>query len=300
MSNEELVERIQQEIDPGDNIEQLYKQNYRLIFQIVRKYSYRDEMDDLLQEAYFGLYEAVKRYESTAGVKFMSYATYWIRQSIQRYLENNGRCIRIPVAMQANIHKYNRITSNYLTVFGRKPTDRELCYYLKVGKKTYEEIKKAACLDNNQSLNEYLPGTEDMELGETVRDCSVDIENNVIDGLIEQNKRTELWQIVRENVSQEEDFVITSRFRKGLTLEETGKQLGKSRDMARQIEAKALRKLRKARIARIIAEKFEVNYARGYRGNFSTFRYTGTSIVEDIVIRNLELQENKLLARCGE
>ena len=99
MSNEELVERIQHGIDPGDNIEQLYQQNYCLIFKIVRRYAFRDEMDDSPQEAYFGLYEAVKYYESTTGVKFMSYITYWIKQSTRRYLENNGRCIRIPVAM---------------------------------------------------------------------------------------------------------------------------------------------------------------------------------------------------------
>lgn len=289
MGNEELVKLIQQDVNSCDNMEALYHQNHGLIYKIVQKYAYRDEMDDLLQEAYFGLYEAVKRYEDAAGVKFMSYATYWIRHSIQRYLENNERCIRIPAAMQANIHKYNRITSNYMTVFGRKPSHRELCYYLKVGKKTLDEIKKAACLDNIQSLNEYLPGTEDMELGETVRDCSIDIENDVIDGMIEQSKRTELWQIVKENVSQEEEFVITARFRKGLTLDETGEQIGKSRDMARQIEAKALRKLRKARLARIMVEKFEVNYARGYYGSLSNFKYTGSSIVERIAIKNLEV-----------
>ncbi|HHV09752.1 MAG TPA: sigma-70 family RNA polymerase sigma factor [Clostridiales bacterium] len=288
MTNEELVGRIQQDINPGDNMEQLYQQNYRLIFKIVRRYAFRDEMDDLLQEAYFGLYEAVKRYEETAGVKFMTYASYWIRQAIQRYLENNGRCIRIPAAMQGNIRKYHRVMEAFQQELGRKPTDRELCYYLSVGKKALEEVKKAVHADRIQSLDECLPGTEDLELGDTVRDYSIDIENDVTDSMIERSKRTELWQIVKDNVTQEENFVITARFRKGLTLEQTGEQIGKSRDMARQIEGSALRKLRRSRITRHLEERFEVNYARGYRGSLSSFRYTGTSIVESIAIRNEE------------
>ncbi|MGF7145956.1 RNA polymerase primary sigma factor [Anaerotaenia torta] len=288
MTNEELVDQIQHGIDPGNNIEQLYQQNYRLIFQIVRKYAYRDEMDDLLQEAYFGLYEAVKRYEDTAGVKFMSYATYWIRQAVQRYLENNGRCIRIPVAMQGNIRKYHRVMEAFLQELGRKPADRELCYYLNISKKALEEVKKAVCADRIQSLDEYLPGTEELELGDTVRDYSVDLENDIVDGMIERSKRAELWQIVKDNVTQEENTVITARFRRGLTLEQTGGQIGKSRDMARQIEGSALRKLRRSRITRHLEERFEVNYARGYRGSMSSFRNTGTSIVESIAIRNEE------------
>lgn len=291
MTNEELVDQIQKGINPGDNMEQLYQQNYRLIFLIVRKYSYSDEMDDLLQEAYFGLYEAVKRYESTAGVKFMSYATYWIRQSIQRYLENNGRCIRIPVAMQGNIHKYNKVMAAFYMELGRKPTDRELCRYIGVGKKALEEIKKAVYSDKIQSLDDYLPGSEDLMLYDAVPDPDIDIENNVVDGMIERSKRSELWGIVKDNVSQEENTVITARFRNDMTLEQIGGLIGKSRDMARQIEAKALRKLRYPRITRLLEAKFEVNYARAYRGSLTNFKYTGTSIVEDITIRNLDPYE---------
>lgn len=291
MTNEELVDQIQKEIHPGENMEQLYQQNYRLIFLIARKYAYSDEMDDLLQEAYFGLYEAVKRYESTAGVKFMSYATYWIRQSIQRYLENNGRCIRIPVAMQGNIHKYNRVMAAFHTELGRKPTDRELCHYIRVGNKTLNEIKKAVYCDRIQSLDDYLPGSEDLMLCDTVPDPDIDIENNVVNGMIEKSKKVELWKIVQDNVTPEQNTVITARYKKSMSLDATGQMIGKTREMVRQIEAKALRKLRLSRITRQIEEKFEVNYARVYRGSLTNFKYTGTSIVEDITIRNLDPYE---------
>lgn len=250
-----------------------------------------------MQEAFFGLYEAVKRYESTAGVKFMSYATYWIKQSIQRYLENNGRCIRIPVAMQTNIRKYHRVIGAFEQELGRKPTDRELCYYLNINKKTLDEIKKAVYSDQIQSLDEYLPGTEDMELSVTVRDYSIDLENDIVDGMIEKSKRTELWQIVRDNVSESENIAITARFLSNMSLEAVGQMMGASRDRVRQLEASGLRKLRRSRITRLLEEKFEINYASGYRGSLTSFRYTHTSIVEGIAIRNLELQEIKSIAR---
>ena len=106
MSNEELVKQIQKGINPNDNLGLLFQQNKGLIKQIIRKYSYVYqvkntrksapiiEYQDLLNEAYFGLYEAAQRYEDTAGVKFMSYAQFWIKQAIHRFIENTSgaRC----------------------------------------------------------------------------------------------------------------------------------------------------------------------------------------------------------------
>jgi RNA polymerase primary sigma factor len=289
MSNEEIVKQIQQGINPGDNMDKLYRQNYGMICNIARRYAFMDELDDLLQEAYFGLYEAVKRYEDTAGVLFMSYASYWIKQSIQRYIENNGRCIRIPVAMQNNINKYKKVIAAFQVTQGRKPTDRELCACIGISKHALEEINKTVDSDKIQSLDDYLPGSEDITLCDTVPDTDTDIENSVVDRMIEQSRKAELWEIVRDNVTLEENEVINARFLKNMTLEQTGALISKSRDMVRQIEAKALRKLRRSRITRQLEERFEVNYARAYRGSLGSFNYTWNSIVEEIALRNLEV-----------
>lgn len=289
MSNEELVKKVQQGINPGDNMEQLYIQNDGLIRKMAKKYSFMSDIDDLMQEAYFGLCEAAKRYEDTAGVLFMSYATFWIKQSMRRYLENNGRTVRIPSGLNSKILDYKKIVLDYGIQLGRKPTDREICLYLGISEKTLTEIKKSAYqYDNIQSLDEYIPEADDLSLEECVPDPSVDIGNEVIDRMINNSLHNELWQIVEDNVSPEENTVIVARFKQDMTLDAIGQSIGKSRDMARQIEAKALRKLRRSRITRQLEEKFEVNYARCYRGSLTGFKNTWNSIVEDIAIKNLE------------
>jgi|GEM_PF-3487332 Sigma-70, region 4. len=127
-----------------------------------------------------------------------------------------------------------------------------------------------------------------MQLSEVIADKNTDIKNSVIDKMIEESKRTELWQIVKDNVTPEQNTVITARYRKNMTLEATGQLIGKPRDMARQIEANALKKLRLPRIRRLLQEKFEINYARAYRGSLTDFKNRWSSIIEDIAIRNID------------
>ncbi len=295
MSNEELVKQIQQGINSSDNMEQLYQQNYSLIRIIARKYAFNDDMDDLLQEAYFGLYEAVQRYEDTAGVLFMSYATFWIKQAIRRYIENNGRIIRIPSGLYSKILDYKKVVSTYSSQLGRKPSDSEICRHLGINEKALIEIKKAIYqYDNMQSLDDFIPEAGDMLLEDCIPDPSVDIGNDVVNRMIESNLHNELWQIVKDNTSPEENTVIITRYRKNMSLEATGQTIGKSKDMVRSLEAKAFRKLRLNKVKRILEEKFEVNYARAYRGSLGSFNNTWNSVVEDIVIKNMGIKHYEI------
>lgn len=291
MTNEELVKQIQKGINQVDNMEQLYKQNKGYIRKIAYKYSYtKEDREDLLQEAYFGLYEAVQRYEDTAGILFMSYASYWIRQAITRYLENNGRTVRMPSHIYNKIIHYKSLISAYEMQLGRKPTDKELRGHLEVSQQVLEGIKKAYYeFYGISSIDALIPGTEgDMRLSEVIADTNTDIENSVVDGMIEESKRMELWQIVENNVTPEQNKVITARYRKNMTLEATGQIIGKSIDRVRVLQNEALKKLRLARIRRQLEEKFEVNYARAYNGSLTSFRNRWSSIVEDIAIRNMD------------
>ena len=289
MSNEELVKQIQQGINQTDNMEKLYHQNRGYIFKIANRYAHVCDIEDLMQEAYFGLYEAVQRYEDTAGVLFMSYASYWIRQSITRYLEDNGLTVRIASGTYNKIIRYKKLISAYEMQLRRKPTDKELRGHLRVSQEALERIKKAYYeFYSMGSLDELISGTDgDMQLSEVVADPNIDVENSVIDEMMEKSIKTVLWQIVKENVTPEQNTVIEARYRKDMTLEATGQLIGKSRDMARQLEAKALKKLRLSRITRQIEEEFEINYARVYSGGLTSFRNRWSSIVEDIAIRNM-------------
>ena len=300
MSNEELVKQIQQGINQTDNMKQLYQQNRGIIYKIAQRYAYnQDDIEDLIQEAYFGLYEAVKRYENTAGVLFMSYASFWIKQAIIRYQEENNGTVRIPSHMYYKIIQYKRLISDYERQLGRTTTDEELRWYFALGidQKALEDIKKAYHRFNcMSSLDEFIPGMDgDIQRSDTITDPNIDIENSVIDEIIEESKRTKLWQIVKENVTPEQNTVITARYRKSMTLEATGQIIGKTRDKARNLEAQALRKLRHPSTRRKLEEKFEVNYARVYNGGLSSFRNRWSSIVEDIAIRNIDaMYEGKL------
>lgn len=290
MTNEELVDKIQKGINPGDNMEQLYIRNKGYIYKIALRYAYKDDIEDLLQEAYFGLYEAVQKYEDTAGVLFMSYASFWIKAAITRYLENNGLTVRLPSDIHNKIIRYKRLISVYEMQLGRKPLDYELRRHLGVSQKVLECIRKAYHeFYSMGSLDELITGVDgDMQLGEVIPDPSCDVATNSIERMMENSIQTELWQIVKDNVTPEQNTVITARYRKDMTLEATGQLIGKSKDMARQLEAKALKKLRLSRITRLLQEKFEINYARAYSGGLSSFRNRWSSIVEDIAIRNVD------------
>lgn len=290
MSNEELVDQIQKGIDSSHNMEMLYKQNEPYFYKIVKRYAFNNDIEDLMQEAYFGLYEAVKRFEDTHETTFITYAAYWIKQAIKRYLDDNGSVVRLPVGLKGRMLQYKRLIGAYEKELNRKPTDKEFCRHLNIGIKALESLKASIhSFGELESLDREIQGEDSsLIIGDTVAD-ETDIENHVIDSMMKNKVRTELWEIVKENTTNEENTVLQNRFIKSMTLEATGQCIGKSRDMARQIEAKALRKLRKGRVTRVISEKFEVNNSKLYYGSWSNFRDTGSSIVESIVIRNLEL-----------
>jgi transcriptional regulator with XRE-family HTH domain len=155
-------------------------------------------------------------------------------------------------------------------------------------------------LDNNEIEMESVINVAPMlktstldKITSGIEKAPIDIENIVIERMLENSRQTELWRIVRDNVTEEENTVISARYRNNLSHEVIGQYLGKSREMARQIEAKALRKLRRSRITRQLEERFEVNYARAYRGSLGSFNYTWNSIVENIAIRNLDALSNE-------
>lgn len=290
MSNEELVSQIQNNINARCNMELLYNQNKPYILKVVKRYAFNGDIEDLMQEAYFGLYDAAKRYEDTHEIKFITYAAYWIRQSITRYLENNGDIVRLPVGFHGMVHQYKRLIDSYEKEMNRKPTDREMCRCLNIGIKTLENLKATIHSFGSLDSLEREIQSEDSTLciGDTIAD-KMDLENESIDRMMNKSLHTELWQIVKENTTETENHIINDRFKKNLTLAKTGQELGITIEAVRQWEAKGLRKLRRPRVRKILIEKFEVNNSKLYRGGWSNFRDTGSSIVESIAIKNLEL-----------
>ena len=129
MTNEQIVSQVKKGISVTENMQLLYEKNLSLIKKFIRPYIHYESEEDLLQEAYFGLWEAVQHYESSEKVLFMTYAQYWVRQSVQRYMENNSFAIRIPSAYRQKISRYKKAVQELKQDLGRMPTDDEISEY---------------------------------------------------------------------------------------------------------------------------------------------------------------------------
>ena len=153
MSNEELVLMIQNGKDAGRNIEQLYLQNIGLIQKAASRYSGIAEKEDLIQEAFFGLIQAVKLYDPEAGASFSSYAFGWIRQTMVRYIEKSASCLRLPAHRQQRIQKYRKTVNLFKMEWNRNPTAEELASALELTISQVEQVKADIEALKTQSLN---------------------------------------------------------------------------------------------------------------------------------------------------
>lgn len=256
MTNEELVQLIKQGIDSPENMGLLYMQNKGMIYAVVKKYRYACqsdyngtpiiELDELMHEAYFGLVKAIESYDASQGVLFMSYAIYWIRQAVKRYLDDSGKVIRVPVHTQEKIYRYNQITAHFLQHFNREPSLHEYAYYLRESPKAVEQLQRFMFRNKVKSLEAPVPGGEGehISLADTIN-SDMDLEEEVLERVSKEQLQRELWDIVGIVLKDNRmTSVLRYRFVELLSLRETGERMGITIEAVRQLEYKALRRLR--------------------------------------------------------
>ena len=238
------IKALQLDVDRGsDAKKRLAEANLRLVVSIAKRYVGRGMLFlDLIQEGNLGLIKAVEKFDYRKGYKFSTYATWWIRQAITRAIADQARTIRIPVHMVETINKLIRVSRQLLQELGREPTPEEIAEEMKMPVERVREILKIS--QEPVSLETPIGEEEDSHLGDFIKDDNVPVPADAATFTLLKEQLEE----VLGTLTEREQKVLTLRFGledgRARTLEEVGKDFNVTRERIRQIEAKALRKLR--------------------------------------------------------
>ena len=288
MTNEQLVALIRAGEDTANNMLQLWQQNRGFVYKMAKKYSGYAEVDDLMQEGYLGLCEAACQYDPDQGATFIHYAVFWIQRTLQRYIDNCGNVVRLPVHALGDIRKYNRAVRQYKQYYGCEPSERALCAMLGVGREKLHTIQESARMGQIDSLSRVIGSEdEDITIADTVASDD-DMEEDVIRELDRETMQREVW-IAVDQLPDNLPEVIKYRYRDGMTLEQTGQKLGVNRSYVSNLERKAFRMLRTERRGgkfRRYCEEY-LSAAPVHHVGVDSFQRTWTSEVERDVLRGM-------------
>lgn len=291
MTNEELVEQIQQGNNVQQNLAILYEQNKGFIYKVVSPFMKYAEADDLLQEGYVGLHEAVYAYKS-GDSKFITYLPYRVRKSCIRYLENSFSTKRIPTHKLAEIRKYNDFCQEYANENGCFPDDETIIRKLKLTEKQLNSIRKTIYEQNCISIHSVAPGTEDAALEDIIAD-PFNMEEDVEEKLFKEHKRKVLDDAIC-TLKEDEQIIICSRYWEDRTQIQLAEELNVSNSRIGQLEKDALKKLGKLeRLQELRDEVYGYDSSKAYMTATKYYVDKRTSSTEMIAIKRIMLEEQQ-------
>lgn len=283
MTNEQLVLRIRADENEAENMKTLWIQCRAFVAKMARKYSGYAEMDDLMQEGFLGLCNAVDHYEAEEGTKFLSYAGFWIKAAMQRCVERSGS-VRLPSDKYTMIWKYRRALQEYIQEYGREPSAKAMAALLGVGREEIDSLAELARSAQSRSLSEYTAEDESLTLEDSIS-SGEDLEGDAIRKEDHRRMSTALWESV-EKLPREQAFVIAARFRDQSTLQELADKKGCTLQAIRSLEQKGMRTLRRPGTANKYRLYFDQYIAAApvRHVGIESFKRTGYSEVERAVL----------------
>ena len=288
MTNEQIVQQIQNGSDVTDNIQMLYAQNLPLIRRIVKPYTAYEDMEDLLQEAYFGLLQAVQHYKMCENTLFMTYATYWIKQGIIRYIQKCGSVVHISDGVTWKVRRYKKTVQKLSQELKRNPTRKETAARMGI---TLEEADRMEMyMQSIAYLEAPVSDNGDTALGECVTD-PYDFESDVLDKAYDKYQANVLWDIVERYTLQIEQSVLKDCFIYGKSICDIAKSRNLSVAQIRTIKKRGLLRLSRGQARRELLNKLDLLECGIYRNGVNSFKTHGTSKVEHIAIRRTELTD---------
>ena len=289
MTNEQLAARIRAGENVGNNMAILYDQVKDFIHAMAYKYHGQGELEDLEQEGFLSLYDAIDHYEADQGVKFLTYASHWIRQRMQKYIQNTGSPLRLSAGRQEAIRKYRKFCTEFQAEQGCKPTEAELCRSLWLTLEQLREIQYDACMTAVKSLDAPIKGAEgeeDTTLGELAASATDPCEK-LLDRLEQEELCSILWQCV-DGLPGKQPDVIRSRYKDNMTMKQCGQFCGISEAEVRKQQLKALRSLRSGENAKKLRPFLPGDawiYSGALIGNgVERFNHTWTSSTERVAL----------------
>ena len=288
MNNEQLVARIRAGDNEAENMLQLWQQNKGFIAMMARRYSAGAEMEDLEQEGYIALCEAVQRYDPARGMSFISYAAFWIKRRM-RICADSSRTVWLSFKAGDEVRQYQKIMREYRQEYGCDPSDWELCGFLYVSREKLDQIRKAAQMGNIRSLDESVQGMDgDISIGDTVA-SGEDMEEDVIREIDKERMKRELWLAV-DQLPGDQPAVLRMVYGDGMTRIKAGEVLGYGNGKVGIEERRALNALRKPHRCKKFRAYFEEYLSAAPIHHVGVRRYLETweSEVEREALRRAE------------
>ena len=284
MTNEELALAIQAGDNVTDNMEQLYKQNWAMICKLTYKYKGVESVEDLRQESFIALSRAAILWDPARETQFLTFAIVVIRSALYRYVTDCGALIRIPENQRSMVYKHDKIMSEFRAKLGRDATPAELQALLNINKERFERLQKDRVLMRIRSTSEPVGDDGESTLEDFLPDDN-DRYEDVLDRIQQEQLSRELWAQV-DQLPEREAAVVRGKYQNGQTYAQSGEELGVSQERVRQLHERALKALRRPKVARRLLPYLSdgTAYSIGTRAGFKAFARTHTTAQERAII----------------